>query len=797
MIRIIKGTLLLLAIIGPIGSALSLDTLDDCKVLSSEWGFSPGSEFPGATGSIEPSKDGLAIKYDFTGGGTYVAAVRSLPVSKGPLELFLTLQAPSVSGYHLRVVDASGRTFQSESMQLQEGEEAVVGISPDTKWAGAWGGEESPVPKFPLKNFSVGVERKTGSTVVDSGVLVVKKVDYKGEFERLARFSGEPFSFETLGWSVSGTWGGSADAPLLVLSAKNGTKDAILTCTRPTNDKPIIANYALKGGNGEKSFNVSQFAPMKIDEKVELSDQAVFDPRLLDGGNVFNRYTIYLDLKTDEGSFRFPIRLAGEKSASVGFGDPKSSEEIKHLPIGINSHFLYASLNDCMMGKGYKKLIDIIADAGFKYLRDTPGLEVGSDGKLHVRAYDIEWMTYAKSRGIEPILVMLEINDPFADMNDVLARNVIYARELKGLVKIFEIGNEINWLPKYPEGTWNGMVSTTDKSTAKFLEEITKTTNRIADAIAKERPDAVILGLGEGTALNFRMLALGVSEHLHGVVDHTYTYSLPPEIDVWANNLERDGILVGDREGTFFGWVDSYLAEFAKTGGERQIWMTEFGFSTFSASGKNEGKLYAPFTEEAQATYLVRRLFMTLYRQDAIAASIPYDIMDSELEHADPESYFGILRRDFSPKPAFVAMQRLNSLMAEALPDKAKVSVDERPLHNAAVRGGTMKWDAESVVKINNNGVMALPFTNPEKPNEKMVAVWSAQPFSGEFAPRFVSFSVPGWQSFNYPLAVGIDVRTGNTFDVPVKFEDGVMKVALNVSHDAVLLKFFTPPEAP
>jgi hypothetical protein len=614
--------------------------------------------------------------------------------------------------------------------------------------------------------------------------------------ESSPRFSGEPFEFEAFGWKIKGTWGGTPETPVLSLLASGGTKDAILTCTRPTGDKPVIANFALVAG-GEKAFELSRFAPMTINGEVLRDDKATFDPKLQNGGNVYNRYTVYLDLETQDGSARFPVRLLGEKSGEVSFGEPRSSDQIKHLPIGVNSHFLYASLNDVMMGKGYKKLIDIIAAAGFKYVRDTPSLQLGPDGKLHVTPYDIEWISYAKSKGIEPIMVMLEINDPFANMDDVLARNVIYARELKGLVNIFEIGNEINWLPKYPEGTWNGMVSTTDKSTALFLKEITKTTNRIADAIAKERPDAVILGLGEGTPLNFRMLALGVTKNLHGVVDHTYTYSLPPETDVWANNLARDGIAVGDREGTFFGWVDSYLAEFAKTGVDRKIWMTEFGFSTFSASGKNEEKLYAPFSEDAQAAYLVRRLLMTLYRQDAIAAAIQYDIMDSELEHADPESYFGILRRDFSPKPAYFAMQRFNSLMAEARPSDAKVTVEAAPLHRAAVRSGNIRWDEKSIVKVDKNGVLALPFENPDEPNQKMVAIWSVQPFSGEFSPRFVSLSIDGWKSYDHPLAVGIDILTGETFDVPVEQENGLLKVGMNVDHNPRLVKFFKSPQNP
>lgn len=39
----------------------------------------------------------------------------------------------------------------------------------------------------------------------------------------------------------------------------------------------------------------------------------------------------------------------------------------------------------------------------------------------------------------------------------------------------------------------------------------------------------------------------------------------------------------------------------------RTVWITEFGFTGFWFDGKNETGLYAGFTEEAQAVYLVRR----------------------------------------------------------------------------------------------------------------------------------------------------------------------------------------------
>jgi len=59
--------------------------------LGERWAFHNGSEFPGATGSLERSAeaahDGQAggrLAFDFTGGGTYVQATVQLPQGGPP-----------------------------------------------------------------------------------------------------------------------------------------------------------------------------------------------------------------------------------------------------------------------------------------------------------------------------------------------------------------------------------------------------------------------------------------------------------------------------------------------------------------------------------------------------------------------------------------------------------------------------------------------------------------------------------------------------------------------------------------
>lgn len=762
---------------------------DDCQVLNKKWGFYPGGEFPGATGSLSESSDGLKLEYDFTNGGAYVGVNRVLPESSDELELAITLNSPVATKVAFRITDATNRVFQTDSIQLKANEDTTYKLSENSNFVASWNGVESKTPKLPWKDFHILIDRNNNPV---ANYVTIKNIDYQGQWKNINTFTGEPVKLSAFDWQIDGTWGGAIDAPTLILNAIAGKDDATLKCTRLTGDRPVFGNYALIGGATEEPFNLSYFAPMTLDSKIKTASRASFDLNLGDSANPYNIYQVELTLSTTKGDKASVIaNLNGEKSNLINFGKPKKSEDIKNLNVGTNAHMLYCSTHDTKTGKGYKKLIDIIADAGFKYIRDSADLEKGEDGKYHVRPYDIEWMKYAKSRGLEIILVMLEINYPVENPKEMMIEKYkTYATELKGLVNVFEIGNETNWSKIYPGGTWNGMVSNTDRSTCRSLVELAKIQGIIADAMYKVNPEATYLGLGQGSALNFRMLNTNMSKNIKGVVEHTYTYSLPPEKDVWSNNFERDGVLVGDKEGTFFGLIDSYIKEFKKTGVEREIWMTEFGFPNHSTSAENHGALYGPFTEETVAVYTLRRFFMTLYRQDIIKANIQYDIMRGGEIDSEPEHHFGLLQADFSPTSTYWALQRMNSLMAEVVPDnKALIHSINAPLHRSAIRGDATKWDQTTF--STNNQVIILPFSNTETPNEKMVAVWSAQPYSVEFSPRFVSFKVSNWSEIDYPTAVGIDVVTGKTFDVQVKREKNDLVIPnLHVGPNVYVIKF-------
>jgi len=254
--------------------------------------------------------------------------------------------------------------------------------------------------------------------------------------------------------------------------------------------------------------------------------------------------------------------------------------------------------------------------------------------------------------------------------------------------------------------------------------------------------------LGACSPTNFHYLNLGVSKSLDGVVDHPYTYSMPPEKIPFGHSLtKRDGVKVGDKNHTFAGLINSYVEHFKKTGKMRSIWLTEFGFTTFWFSNKTEKGLFAGFTEEAQANYLVRRFLECATLPVAVACQ--YDFMDDYgSDQFAVEANFGIIRSDLSKKPAFYAIQRMNSLFnAYKYDAKIPVIVEKSSLHRSCVRDNLVRnWDKIAIKA--SNGIKAFAFVNPNLKNERMLVVWSVLPYSREFNNRVCTIRVKNMQGF-------------------------------------------------
>ena len=222
------------------------------------------------------------------------------------------------------------------------------------------------------------------------------------------------------------------------------------------------------------------------------------------------------------------------------------------------------------------------------------------------------------------------------------------------------------------------------------------------DLIRQLKPDAVVITGGYVTSSILRFLMNGISPNLNGITDHPYSAMTPPELYAFGTPFDgRDGVKAGGPNLHFSEVVQAFLRTFREIGRpDLSLWYTEFGYTTYLYGGQREkGKYtFAAYTEEAQAVYLVRR-YLYCFTRPEIKAALQYDFLDDfQGRQFDPEANFGLLRADYSPKPAYFALQNLatffNGVHSNPRLD-AQVKIEDQPLHRAGKRGQLLDWDED------------------------------------------------------------------------------------------------------
>ncbi len=751
--------------------------VDTCRT-PRNWIFIEGAEFKGARGGISAAPEGIALQYDFNNGGEYVGMrpVNRIPDSN---EFQAIVNSDRELQVNYRLTDDNGRTFQAHPTTVKPGEDTIISITTAGPWQSSWGGKDE-VKTFtpPVRGFWLTVGKPKQQPL--SGKLLVKAFTVSSDVTPPNTLAGEPFQFSGANWKFVGNWEPLLEGATLKLTVTplNDAKPATLTIIEP---RP--------GRDAATRFNLDpQSAVQRID----------WTPAFPAGVNPRTITKVRFQLTDDaENKVEFTSSLIGQLAGNINLGAPKNSLEIPSSRIGTCVHFDYAPKPEGPFAgwNARRELLDLIAACGLKYIRCGVSMEKNADGQWTLMAHSTDTLHLARERGIEQILVI----DMKADesIETFLERVQAVVEQTRDFVHVYELGNEPhnfgNWRQKFlqngREGSWNGYEG--KNTVSEWLREFVRYTNAAADRIKEIAPDKIVIGLGSNTPTNFHALNLGVSENLDGVVDHPYTFSMPPEKVPFGWNLtERDGIQVGDAENTFAGLIHSYIEHFRKTGKMRSIWITEFGFPGFWFNGKNENGLYAGFTEEAQAAYLARRFIEGLALP--IAMSCQYDFLDDYgSEESNPESNFGLIRADHSLKPAYFVVQRINSLLHGVVPDPAaQIKFLHTPLHRSATRGALIAdWDNAQIQA--DNGIRAYPFVDAAVPNERMLALWSVQPYSREFNNRVVTLEISGWSEFDAP-PVAINLMTGENYGIAMKQQDGKFILEnLPLKDQPLLIKFF------
>jgi hypothetical protein len=105
-------------------------------------------------------------------------------------------------------------------------------------------------------------------------------------------------------------------------------------------------------------------------------------------------------------------------------------------------------------------------------------------------------------------------------------------------------------------------------------------------------------------------------------------------------------------------YVKAELARAGVTAPNKPVWATEAGFHNAMRAPSGGGN-QAPVSEAAGAVYMLRT-FLEHFR-DGIRRTYAYELLDEKPDPRgrDAEQHFGLLRHDFSRKPAYVALRNM------------------------------------------------------------------------------------------------------------------------------------------
>jgi len=263
-----------------------------------------------------------------------------------------------------------------------------------------------------------------------------------------------------------------------------------------------------------------------------------------------------------------------------------------------------------------------------------------ADAKVLLMVYDAPVWASGSSRRSTP-------RNP-----DDYARFVgMLAERYRNTVAAYEIWNEQNtarfWTDPSPVGyarllrAAHGAIKRVDRSATVVFGGLSTNDYRFVEA-----------ALDAGAGKSFDALAV-----------HPYGYCGTEAPD--AVRRGADGRLAHD---SFLGYREVRASLLAR-GIDRPIWLTEFGWTTTSARCDPAAGAWQGGVDEATQASYVRRAFGAVERDPYVEVAITYSLRNNYWSHDadEPESRFGLLRSDFSPKPAFAAYVAYAKTVASVL----------------------------------------------------------------------------------------------------------------------------------
>ncbi len=321
--------------------------------------------------------------------------------------------------------------------------------------------------------------------------------------------------------------------------------------------------------------------------------------------------------------------------------------------IGVACHFDYS----WTPYSDFPRVENLLLQSGISNIRDggTDPVAVSSFRTLHNDGIHVTWVMDAID-GVAPTSAYWTASPHYtlpSFLENVLGTDTISAIEISNEIDIF-YGN-IKWHPQDSGYLSNG--PSANNYWGKYIQSLVQDTS----TVVRQDPALSALPLiGTSFGLNWAGVPAGA---FYNFVDqgaiHPYMYRGNWEV---TNPSPYDGVsqyLVDSTEPSVL--IDEYptaISNFAspyQSGNHQEpLTATETGYFTGIAPGSID--------ELTQAKY-VPRLFAEFFRH-SIAKAFLYEFVDEGLD-GGMENSFGLVRADLTPKPAYVALQSMISLLQD------------------------------------------------------------------------------------------------------------------------------------
>ena len=343
------------------------------------------------------------------------------------------------------------------------------------------------------------------------------------------------------------------------------------------------------------------------------------------------------------GLFEFSVvawdasgKLLGQESTTLAL-----IPEVKDHPreMGICTHYAQNKWQEP------ERAFDYIRRAGFSAIRDElywHRVEPERGRFIFPQRYD-SYLALAVKNRLEPLIVLNYGNDLYTESSgkrgfpqtpETRRAFVRYTRELIARygdrVKHWELWNE-------PNGV-------------RPVEECLPLLKEVYRAVKEADPEAKLIscggagaGGGPGGGYIRPLIKNGGLEFQDGFSIHPYMSPYDPDTGYPCGD---DSPIREVSVPAAWRFLDNFIGKNRKADGSKlELWVTEIGWPSGEAGFINEC---------LQGSYLVR-LYLYSRRSGAAARVFWYDFLNDGIQQACGEHNFGILRADFSPKPAYAA----------------------------------------------------------------------------------------------------------------------------------------------